>query len=154
IGYTAAVNFSNSSESEKLIVASDARLRCFRLEPPNQIEPIQPLPVLETVVEGARVPVAVVADLRADLEHGIELVRVADRVARVVAGEAITRAVLVIHPFVPESDEVLLRKCVHRVIEKAEGRREAGDCRSESAARIELKGPDAGCAADRRVALP
>src|SRR5262249_43045385 len=78
----------------------------------------------------------------------------ADRMAAVVPGEAVARAMFILHPFVANDDEVLFAEFQRRVVEYAVGERRAGDRRPKSAAAIELEGTDAGSPADGCVALP
>src|SRR5262245_13618567 len=74
--------------------------------------------------------------------------------AAIVARKSVARAMLVIHPLVADGEKVFLGARQHGVVEHAISKRKAGDSWPDSAAAVELEGPDARRAAHRGVALP
>src|SRR5262249_16111544 len=85
--------------------ANGVRLTAFMSEAQRHVEAVEPQVATSAVVEGRRVVVAVVTDLRPDLEQRVHVVAQSERVARVIAREPGGRAVLVLGPLIADGHE-------------------------------------------------
>src|SRR5580692_539477 len=124
------------------------------LESQRRIQSDDPLAHGVAVVEGPLVIASVIAELRADLPQGIDVVADADRVAGVEVRESRSFALLIFPDLVADRQKAFLRELELGVVEHAVSCGIAWNERAQSAAAEAVDRSDARGAAHVRVELP